>query len=67
MIICLEAGANDSNDLHMVQLMPLLPFISCLVKIPKGFLAFWCQLTQLSWKKAINECCSQLVVLAGTC
>jgi len=30
MVICLERGAND---LHMVQLMPLPPIISCFIKI----------------------------------
>jgi len=30
MVICLERGAND---LHMVQLMPLPPVSSCLIKI----------------------------------
>jgi len=29
-VICLERGAND---LHMVQLMPLPPIISCFIKI----------------------------------
>jgi len=32
-VICLERGAND---LHMVQLMPLPPIISCSSKIQKG-------------------------------
>jgi len=36
MVICLEQGAND---LHMVQLMPLLLIISCFIKIQIG-LAF---------------------------
>jgi len=30
MVVCLEQGASD---LHMVQLMPLSPIISCFVKI----------------------------------
>jgi len=33
MVICLERGVND---LHMVQLMPLPPFISCFIKIQNG-------------------------------
>jgi len=33
MVICLECGVND---LHMVQLMPLLPIISCFFKIQNG-------------------------------
>jgi len=35
-VICIEPGAND---LHMVLLMPLLPIISCFIKIQIG-LAF---------------------------
>jgi len=46
-VICLECGAND---LHMVQLMPLPPIISCFSKIQNG-LPFWCHLPRLSWKK----------------
>ena len=38
----LECG---SNDLHMVQLMPLPPIISCFSKFQNG-LPFWCRLTQ---------------------
>jgi len=30
MVICQERGAND---LHMAQLMPLSPIISCFIKI----------------------------------
>ena len=33
MVICLERGA----DLHMVQLMPLPPTVSCFSKIQIGF------------------------------
>jgi len=33
MDICLEQSAYD---LHMVQLMPLPPIISCFIKIQKG-------------------------------
>jgi len=33
MFICLERGAID---LHMVQLMPLPPIISCSIKIQNG-------------------------------
>jgi len=42
-----ERGAND---LHIIQLMPLPPHISCYCKIQNG-LPFWCQLLMLSWKK----------------
>jgi len=42
-VICLGWGAND---LHMVQLMPLPPIISCCSKIQNG-LPFWCRLTQV--------------------
>ena len=43
MVVCLECGAND---LHMVQLMPLPPIISCFSKIQSG-LPFWYWLTQV--------------------
>ena len=33
MIICLE---RDANDVHMIQLLPLQPIISCFVKIHIG-------------------------------
>ena len=33
MVICLERGAND---LHIVQLMPLPPLVSCFIKIQIG-------------------------------
>jgi len=52
MVICLECGAND---LHMVQLMPLPPIISCFSKIQNG-LSLWCRLTQVVLeKKAIKR------------
>jgi len=52
-IICLECGAND---LHMVQLMPLPPNISCFSKIQKG-LPFWCWLTWVVLeKRPLNVC-----------
>ena len=47
MVIYLQCGAND---LHMVQLMPLPPIISCFSKIQNG-LPFWCQLTQVVLEK----------------
>ena len=47
MVIYLERGAND---LHMVQLMPLPPIISCFIKMQNG-LPFWCQLTKVMLEK----------------
>ena len=38
------------NDLHMVQLMPLPPIISCIIKIQNG-LHFWCQLAKVVLEK----------------
>jgi len=53
MVMCLERGAND---LHMVQLMPLPPIISCFIKI-QNRLPFWCWLTQLVLEKMpLNGC-----------
>jgi len=55
MVICLERGAND---LHMVQLMLLPPFISCFIKIQNG-LPFGCQLTEVVLeKRPLNGCSS---------
>jgi len=45
-VVCLERGAND---LHMVQLMPLLPHHRS-SKIQNG-LPFWCRLTQVVLEK----------------
>ena len=66
MVICLECGAND---LHMVQLMPLPPIISCFSKIQNG-LPFWCQLTEVVLEKrplnvSVSVCVSSMIN-AGT-
>jgi len=47
MVICLVQSAND---LHVVQLMPLPPIISCFIKIQNGLL-FSCWLTQVVLEK----------------
>jgi len=61
MVICLERGAND---LHMVQLMPLPPIISCFMKIQNG-LPFSCRLTQVFLeKRPLNGC---IVVTSNSC
>jgi len=50
-VICLERGA----DLHMAQLLPVPPTISCLSKIQIGF-TFWCRLTWVVPEKGpLNE------------
>jgi len=55
MVICLEQVAND---LHMVQLMPLPPIISCFIKIQNG-LPFWYRLTQaVLGKRPLSGCLS---------
>ena len=53
MVICLEWGAND---LHMVQLMPLPPIISCFIKIQNG-LPFSCHLAQVVLEKRLLNGC----------
>ena len=59
MVIFLERGANN---LHMVQLMPLPPIISCFIKIQNG-LPFWCQLTQVVLEnRPLNGCSAVMVV-----
>ena len=47
MVICVERGAYD---LHMVQLMPLPPIISCFIKTQNGLLS-WCRLIQVVLEK----------------
>jgi len=47
MVISLERGAND---LHMVQLMPLPPIISCFIEIQIG-LTFLVPTTQVVLEK----------------
>ena len=59
MDICLERGGND---VHMVQLMPLQPIISCSSKIQNG-LPFWYQLTKVVTEKRALNGCSVVVVL----
>jgi len=59
MVICLERGADD---LHLVQLMPLPPIISCFIKIQNGF-PFWCQLIQVVMEKRPLNGCSVVVVV----
>ena len=62
MAICLERGAND---LHMVQLMPLHPIISCSSKIQNDW-PFWCQLTQVVLDRMpLNGFNSSSVALSG--
>jgi len=46
-VICLEQGAND---LHMVQLMPLPPIVSCFINIQNS-LPFWFWLTHFVVEK----------------
>jgi len=47
MVICLEWS---EYNLHMVQMMPLPPIISCFITIQNG-LSFWCRLTQVVLEK----------------
>ena len=48
MVICLERVVDD---LHMVQLMPLPPVISCFGKNPDWFNLSGAGLLRLSWKR----------------
>ena len=58
MVIGLE-GCED--DLHMVELMPQPPIISCFIKIQNG-LPFWCRLTQIVLeKRPLNGCGSSIL------
>jgi len=44
------------SDLHMVQLMPLPPIISCFSKMQNG-LPFWCRLTRVVLEKRLLNVC----------
>jgi len=55
MVICMEQSAND---LHMVQLMPLPPIVSCFIKIQNGC-AFLVLLTQAVLEKRLLNGCSK--------
>ena len=45
------------EEMHVVQLMPFPPVISCSIGIQNG-LPFWCRLTQLDVeKRLLNGCC----------
>jgi len=58
MVICLEQGANN---LHMVQLMPLPPIISCYIKIQNS-LPLWCRVTLVVLEnRPLNRCTSSSV------
>ena len=50
MVICLGQGA----DLHMAQLMPLPPIISCFIKIQNGFAFLVPAYPDCPGKEAIN-------------
>jgi len=50
-VICLEQGAND---LHMLQLMPLPPVISCVIKIQIGLTFLVLTYPDCPGKKAIK-------------
>jgi len=52
-VVCLELGA----DLHMAQLMPLPPTVSCCSKIQIGFLPFWYWLTWVVPDKGLLNVC----------
>jgi len=59
--ICLEWGAND---LHMVQLMQVLPIISCFFKIQNA-LPFCCQFIHIVLeKRPLNRCSVVVSVLS---
>jgi len=67
MVICLEQGAND---LHMVQLMSLLPHHLLLHRNPEWFEPFWCQLTHVVLEKrplngCLSVCLSNLYTVLG--
>jgi len=52
MVICLEQGASG---MHMVQLMPLPPIISCFIKIQIGLTVLVSAYPGCSGKEAIKQ------------
>ena len=60
MVICLQQGAND---LHMVQLMPLLPPPSLAPVKSRMVYLSGAGLPRLSWKKAVKQMYVPVVVL----
>jgi len=56
-VICLERGAND---LHMVQLMPLPPIVSCFIKIQTGLTFLSPAYQGCPGEKAVNWVCVKL-------
>ena len=63
MVICLERGAND---LHMVQLMPLPPIISCSSKIQNGLPFFLAAYPGCPGKKPLNRRSSSTIHVLKT-
>jgi len=51
MVICLQQGAND---LHIIQLMPLPPVISCFIKIQIGLTFLVLPYSGCPGKKSLN-------------
>jgi len=62
MVICLEQSA----DLHMAQLMPLLLTVSCFSKIQID-LPFWYRLTRVVPEKGPLNRCVCVCVCIGVC
>ena len=62
MVICLERGA----DLHMAQLMPLPPTVSCSSKIQIG-LPFWYRLTWVVPDKGLLSICMYVCFYGTEC
>ena len=60
MVVCLERGAND---LHMVQLMPLLPHHLLLQQNPEWFIFLMPAYLGCPGKRLLNGCSSILVVI----
>ena len=62
MIICLERGA----DLHMAQLMPLPPTVSCFSKIQIGFTFLVSAHPGSHGKRAVKRVCVCVVRCAAS-
>jgi len=63
MVICLERGA----DLHMTQLMPLPPIVSCFNKIEIGFTFLVPADPGSPVQRAVKRVCVCVCVVSETC
>ena len=59
MVICLQQSADD---LHMVQLMPLPPIISCFIRIQNGSAFLISAYHGCPGKRRLNGCLNRVLL-----